>query len=123
MIILGIETSCDETAAAVIHIDDAAHRAGQGEITGKILSDVVLSQIEAHRPFGGIVPEVAARAHLEYADRVVKQAMDEAGLTFDQLDGVAATGVGADRRGHCRRDDRQSHRIGAPYSVRCRQPS
>ena len=80
MIVLGIETSCDETAAAVI--------TGEGEI----LSNVVLSQIEAHRPFGGIVPEVAARAHLEFADHVVKQAMDEAGLGFDQLDAVAATG-------------------------------
>lgn len=80
MIILGIETSCDETAAAVV------------TDTGEILADVVLSQIEAHRPFGGIVPEVAARAHLEFADHVVKQAMDEAGIGFDQLDAVAATG-------------------------------
>jgi len=84
MIVLGIETSCDETAAAVIRSDDN----GRSEI----LADVVLSQIEAHRPFGGIVPEVAARAHLEFADRVVKQAMAQAGLSFDQLDAVAATG-------------------------------
>jgi len=80
MIVLGIETSCDETAAAVITGD------------GEILSNVVLSQIDVHRPYGGIVPEVAARAHLEFADLVVKQAMDEAGLGFDQLDAVAATG-------------------------------
>ena len=80
MIVLGIETSCDETAAAVIRDD------------GEILSDVVLSQIDAHRPFGGIVPEVAARAHLEAADHVVAQAMKEAGIGFDQLDAVAATG-------------------------------
>ena len=84
MIVLGIETSCDETAAAVIEIDEN----GQGTI----LSDVVLSQIEAHRPFGGIVPEVAARAHMEFADHVVKQAVEEAGLGFDRLDAVAATG-------------------------------
>ena len=84
MIVLGIETSCDETAAAVIRSDESGG--------GEILADVVLSQIEAHRPFGGIVPEVAARAHLEFADHVVKQAMDQAGLRFDQLDAVAATG-------------------------------
>jgi len=84
MIVLGIETSCDETAAAVIRSDESGG--------GEILADVVLSQIEAHRPFGGIVPEVAARAHLESADHVVKQAMDQAGLSFDQLDAVAATG-------------------------------
>jgi N6-L-threonylcarbamoyladenine synthase len=87
MIVLGIETSCDETAAAVIRVDDSDLNSG-----GEILSDVVLSQIEAHRPFGGIVPEVAARAHLESADLVVEQAMSEAGLRFDQLDAVAATG-------------------------------
>lgn len=80
MIVLGIETSCDETAAAVVRDD------------GEILADVVLSQIDQHRPFGGIVPEVAARAHLEFADRVVKQATDEAGIGFDELDAVAATG-------------------------------
>jgi len=88
MIVLGIETSCDETAAAVILGDDTKGHDGGG----KILSDVVLSQIEIHRPFGGIVPEVAARAHLEAADRVVQQAMDQAGLQFNQLDAVAATG-------------------------------
>ncbi|MBL4614188.1 MAG: tRNA (adenosine(37)-N6)-threonylcarbamoyltransferase complex transferase subunit TsaD [Magnetovibrio sp.] len=80
MIVLGIETSCDETAASVI--------TDQGEI----LSDVVLSQIEIHRPYGGIVPEVAARAHLEYADHVVKQAMEQANIGFEDLDAVAATG-------------------------------
>lgn len=87
MIVLGIETSCDETAAAVIRVNASDLNSG-----GEILSDVVLSQIEAHRPFGGIVPEVAARAHLESADLVVEQAMREAGLRFDQLDAVAATG-------------------------------
>lgn len=80
MIVLGIETSCDETAASVI------------TDKGEILSDVVLTQIEAHRPYGGIVPEVAARAHLEFADHVIKQAIDEANLTFADLDAVAATG-------------------------------
>ena len=80
MKVLGIETSCDETAAAVVTGD------------GEILSDVVLSQIDQHRPFGGIVPEVAARAHMESVDAIVKQAMDEAGVGFADLSAVAATG-------------------------------
>ncbi|HYB11600.1 MAG TPA: tRNA (adenosine(37)-N6)-threonylcarbamoyltransferase complex transferase subunit TsaD [Alphaproteobacteria bacterium] len=80
MIILGIETSCDETAAAVVRDDR------------KVLAERLLSQAEAHRPYGGIVPEIAARAHLEHIDRLVAEAMDEAGLGFGQLDGVAATG-------------------------------
>lgn len=80
MLVLGIETSCDETAASVVRDDRT------------ILSDVVLSQLEEHRPFGGVVPEIAARAHLEHADRLVAQAMAEAGLGFDDLDAVAATG-------------------------------
>ena len=80
MIILGIETSCDETAAAVV--------TGEGEI----LADVVLSQLAEHRPFGGIVPEIAARAHLEHVDRLVAEAMRRAGIGFAGLDAVAATG-------------------------------
>ena len=79
-LVLGIETSCDETAAAVV--DD--RRA--------ILADIVRDQLDAHRDFGGVVPEIAARAHLEVIDRVVAQAMDDAGIGFDALDGVAATG-------------------------------
>lgn len=80
MIVLGIESSCDETAAALV--------TDQGEI----LADVVLSQIEDHQPYGGIVPEIAARAHLEAADVVVRGALKEAGIGFGDLDGVAATG-------------------------------
>ena len=88
MIILGIETSCDETAAAVVRrYGDAETRAGQGEI----LSNRVLSQIEDHAAFGGVVPEIAARAHVEALDSIIKQAMDEADVTFADLDGVAAT--------------------------------
>lgn len=79
MIVLGIETSCDETAAAVVNDER------------EILSNVVLSQIEDHRPFGGIVPEVAARAHLEHADHVIAEAMRNAGIDFSDLDAVAAT--------------------------------
>ncbi len=80
MIVLGIETSCDETAAAVVTGDR------------RILADEVFSQIEDHRPFGGVVPEVAARAHLELIDGVVDRAMEKSGVTLDDLDGVAATG-------------------------------
>ncbi len=79
MRILGIETSCDETAAAVVDSDRT------------ILADVVLSQIEEHRPFGGVVPEIAARAHLDHLDRLIADAMDKAGLAFADLDGIAAT--------------------------------
>jgi N6-L-threonylcarbamoyladenine synthase len=80
VLVLGIETSCDETAAAVV----------TGERT--ILADVVLSQLDEHRPYGGIVPEIAARAHLQYLDRLVAEAMQRAGAGFADLDGVAATG-------------------------------
>jgi N6-L-threonylcarbamoyladenine synthase len=80
VLILGVETSCDETAAAVV----------RGDRT--ILSDVVLSQLEEHRPYGGIVPEIAARAHLEHVDRLVGEAMAQAGVTFADLDAVACTG-------------------------------
>jgi N6-L-threonylcarbamoyladenine synthase len=81
--ILGIETSCDETAAAVIA------RGADGQ--GHILSNVVLSQLKDHAPYGGVVPEIAARAHVNHLDRLVAQAMAEAGLQFAELDGVAAT--------------------------------
>ncbi|MFN4140311.1 tRNA (adenosine(37)-N6)-threonylcarbamoyltransferase complex transferase subunit TsaD [Aestuariivirga sp.] len=81
--ILGIETSCDETAAAVVRRDAL----GRGEI----LSNVVLSQLEEHAPYGGVVPEIAARAHVSHLDGLVAQAMKEAGLSCEQLDGVAAT--------------------------------
>ncbi|MEK9661735.1 MAG: tRNA (adenosine(37)-N6)-threonylcarbamoyltransferase complex transferase subunit TsaD [Alphaproteobacteria bacterium] len=80
MIVLGIETSCDETAAAVVRDDRA------------ILSNVVLSQLDEHRPYGGVVPEIAARAHLDHLDGLVARAMDEAGVAYTELDGVAATG-------------------------------
>lgn len=82
--VLGIETSCDETAAAVVTPDAKG--------SGLVLSNIVLSQIEEHRPHGGVVPEIAARAHLQHLDGIVRRAMDEAGLRLDQLDGIAATG-------------------------------
>ena len=82
MLVLGIETTCDETAAAVVERDSDGR--------GKILSDVVLSQVNEHSAFGGVVPEIAARAHVEALDRIIDRAMADAGATFDKLDGVAA---------------------------------
>lgn len=82
-LILGIETSCDETAAAVV-ARDAAGR-------GQILSNIVLSQLKEHAPYGGVVPEIAARAHVTHLDRLVAQAMAESGIDYKDLDGVAAT--------------------------------
>ena len=82
MDILGIETTCDETAASVVR------RSADGG--GRILSNVVLSQISEHAEFGGVVPEIAARAHVEVLDRVIAKAMAEADVAFPALDGVAA---------------------------------
>ena len=80
---LGIETSCDETAAAIVR------RSGPGK--GEILSSLVRSQLDAHKAYGGVVPEIAARAHVDILDVLVAGALGEAGLGFDDLDGVAAT--------------------------------
>ena len=80
---LGIETSCDETAAAVIREND------QG--TADILSNVVSSQIEEHKKFGGVVPELAARAHLENIEYIIDTALKESGTAIKEIDGVAAT--------------------------------
>jgi N6-L-threonylcarbamoyladenine synthase len=82
MVILGIETTCDETAAAVVE------RSEDGR--GRILSNIVLSQVSEHAEFGGVVPEIAARAHVEALDRIIARAMAEAKLKFGALDGVAA---------------------------------
>src|SRR6204780_1337351 len=82
MLVLGIETTCDETAAAVVE------RSGDG--SGKILANSVRSQTEEHAAFGGVVPEIAARAHIDVLDRLVEAAMKEAGVGFAQLSGVAA---------------------------------
>ena len=82
MIVLGIETTCDETAAAVVE------RAADGR--GNILSNIVLSQVSEHAEFGGVVPEIAARAHVEALDHVIAQAMKQAGRGYRELDGVAA---------------------------------
>src|SRR5712691_6786780 len=77
--ILGIESSCDETGAAVV-------RSGQ-----RILSNVVASQIATHRPYGGVVPELASREHLRAIVPVVRQALAEAGQTYASVDAIAVT--------------------------------
>jgi N6-L-threonylcarbamoyladenine synthase len=82
MLVLGIETTCDETAAAVVE------RLGDG--SGRILSNIVRSQTEEHARFGGVVPEIAARAHVDVLDRLVARAMTDAGVGFAQLSAVAA---------------------------------
>ncbi len=82
MIVLGIETTCDETAAAIVERDHAGR--------GRILSDIVLSQTDEHAAFGGVVPEIAARAHVEVLDLLIAQAMAEAQCGFASLDGIAA---------------------------------
>ena len=83
LIFLGIETSCDETAAAVIKKTKA------GKV--KILSNIVSSQDEIHKKFGGVVPELAARTHVEKIDHVIEKAILKSNCSFAQLDGVAAT--------------------------------
>jgi N6-L-threonylcarbamoyladenine synthase len=80
MIVLGIESSCDETAAAVV--DDRR----------RVLAEEMFSQLDAHQPYGGVVPEVAARAHLEHLGPLIEATMKKAGIGFADLDGIAATG-------------------------------
>lgn len=82
MRVLGIETTCDETAAAIVGVD----RAGEA----KILSNEILSQIAAHAAYGGVVPEIAARAHVEALDRIVARAFETAGMKPSEIDAVAA---------------------------------
>ncbi len=80
MLILGIETSCDETAAAIV--SDAKD----------IRANVVLSQTAEHLPYGGVVPEIAARAHLEHIEAVIAKALQDANMKLSDLDAIAATG-------------------------------
>ncbi len=83
LIFLGIETSCDETAASVVK--------EKSDGTGEILSNIVSSQIEEHKEFGGVVPELAARAHIEKIEVIIKKAIKESGIALKDLDGVAST--------------------------------
>ncbi|GAA0773420.1 tRNA (adenosine(37)-N6)-threonylcarbamoyltransferase complex transferase subunit TsaD [Brevundimonas olei] len=80
--VLGLETSCDETAASVVRLSAAG---------AEVLSSVIHSQIDDHAAYGGVVPEIAARSHVEMIDGVTRRAIAEAGLDWSALDGVAAT--------------------------------
>jgi len=82
MLVLGIETTCDETAAAVVRRDPSGR--------GHVLSNVVFSQVAEHAAYGGVVPEIAARAHVDVLDMVIAKAMVDANLGFNKLDGIAA---------------------------------
>ena len=82
-IILGIETSCDETAVSIIQDDDSG--------IPKILSNVISSQFDVHKEFGGVVPELAARSHLEKIDLIAKKAIDESRISLDKVTAVATT--------------------------------
>ena len=79
VLILGIESSCDETAAAVI-------RNGR-----EVLSNIIASQIELHKLYGGVVPEIASRKHIEKINQVIEEASEEADCTLDDLDAIAVT--------------------------------
>lgn len=87
--VLGLETSCDETAAAIVRLTPDDTQAGG--VRSDILSNVVLSQIELHAPYGGVVPEIAARAHIEHLDRLVADSLDEAGCKLSDMSAIAAT--------------------------------
>lgn len=85
--VLGIETTCDETAAAVVSVDEDG--------AAQIRANEILSQIAEHAAYGGVVPEIAARAHVEVLDRLIARALDRAGIGFADLDGIAvAAGPG-----------------------------
>ncbi len=82
MYILGIESSCDETSAAVVQMDEGERR---------VLSNIVASQIEIHRLYGGVVPEIASRAHIEAISKITYEALDVAGLTIKDINCIAVT--------------------------------
>ena len=82
-LILGIESSCDETAASIVTENDNGNPI--------VLSSIVSSQIEVHKEFGGVVPELAARSHIEKIDSIVKKAIDDSGVEIKEIDAVAST--------------------------------
>ncbi len=82
MRVLGIETTCDETAAAIVRL--------RPDGCGEILADEVVSQIAEHVAYGGVVPEIAARAHIDYLDGMIEKALEKAGVALADLDGIAA---------------------------------
>ncbi len=83
LIFLGIETSCDETAASIVRENTDG--------TGEILSNVVSSQVDEHKEFGGVVPEIAARAHVEKIEFIIKKAIKESDINLNDISGIAAT--------------------------------
>ena len=109
MLVLGIETTCDETAAAVVE--------RQGDGSGRILSNIVRSQTDEHARFGGVVPEIAARAHVDLLDGIVARAMQEANVGFAQLSAVAAAagpGLAALPPPAVHREPRRNGRVAGP---------
>ena len=80
---LGIETSCDETAASIVR--------EKADGTGEILSNIVSSQINEHQKFGGVVPEIAARAHVEKIGFIIKEALKKSSFDLKNIDGISAT--------------------------------
>ena len=82
-LILGIESSCDETAASLVTENE------QGSAI--VLSNIISSQVEVHKKFGGVVPELAARSHIEKIDHIVKKAIDESGKKIEEIDAIAST--------------------------------
>ena len=82
-LILGIESSCDETAASIISENNRGNPI--------VLSNIVSSQVDVHKEFGGVVPELAARSHIEKIDMIVQKAIDESGININELDAVAST--------------------------------
>ena len=110
-LVLALETSCDETAAAVISPD------------GEILADVVASQAELHARFGGVVPEIASRRHLELVTPVLREALDQAETTLDDVGTIAVTqGPGLVRRAARRHLGGEGDRVGAAAAARPRRP-
>ena len=86
MLILGIESSCDETAAAVAFIDEQNNKI-------EIKSSIIASQIDVHRLYGGVVPEIASRAHTEALSRITYEALEKAEITMNDVDAIAALSV------------------------------
>ena len=82
-LILGIESSCDETAASIVSEDNHGNPV--------VLSNIVSSQVDIHKKFGGVVPELAARSHIEKIDWIVQKAIDDSGININNIDAVAST--------------------------------
>ena len=88
MYILGMESSCDETSASVVEMSDGADGSPAARV---IRSNIVASQIETHRLYGGVVPEIASRAHIEAVSRITAEALDQAGLSLSDMGAIAVT--------------------------------